>query len=102
MDLKLLEIAEFHLSGHIRMEPIGHTVVSPGDSGIVAFELDMPGFPVGLRGCEAIYAVDDLTAARHVMAFKLGAEQALRLFLHYGGAACFHMRGKRREGIAAV
>ena len=80
VDVKLLEVSELDLAGHVRAEAIGHAVVAPRDGGIVALELDVPRLAVGLVGGKTIHAVDDLPAASDGIALELGAEH--RVVLH--------------------
>ena len=74
LDVKLLEVAELDLAGHVGVEAVGHPIVPAGNGGVIALQLHMPGFPVGLRGGKAIDAVYLLALAGNRAAFKLGVE----------------------------
>ena len=74
MDLELLKITELDRSGNIGVKPVSHKVIPPRYRRVIAFKLDMPGFPVGLRRVEPIDAVYDLTASFDVVSFEFRAE----------------------------
>ena len=73
-DVKLLEIAELDLAGHVGGEAVGHPVIPTGHGGIVALQLHMPGLAVGLGGGEAVDPVHHLARTDHGVALKLGLE----------------------------
>ena len=77
LNLKLLEVTELDLAGHIGMETVGYAVIPAGNGGIVCFQLDMPGFPVGLRGVKAVYAVHRFAASGNGAALEFRTEQGV-------------------------
>ena len=95
LNLKLLEVTELDLAGHIGMETVGYAVIPAGNGGIVCFQLDMPGFPVGLRGVKAVYAVHRFAASGNGAALEFRTEQGV-FHLYRLRLRCRHFqRGER-------
>ena len=74
MDLELLEVTELDRSGNIGVKTVSHKVIPSRNRRVVAFQLDMPGFPVGLRRVETIDAVYGFAASFDIVSFEFGTE----------------------------
>ena len=84
-NLEFLKIAELDRAGYIRAEAISDTILVAGDRGIVALELDVPGFSIRLSGRDPIHAVHKLGGAGNLVAFEFCAEQRRRAFFLRSG-----------------